>query len=304
VSVKDTVGGLALGTITSGPLTVAAAGAVTVNQTRVAASGPATITTLNGGGLTVTGPQPGGLVSSTSQLNLAGVQGSIALVGGGLVSGNPVTGNGKPIQVGGTVTTVAGLNTAVDQVNSLPAITGSPYEILVGANITLTKTLSFSRPVSLRGTAATTTLSGTATVVNGVVLGATASGSRITSLAFSNFGGTAIQLNSVTNAAISAVTVNGINGATTGIGFGGTSTGTTLRGSQFNSCGNAISIVAATGLTVGGTATGQPNTVRSAAKAGVFASGICTGSSVIKTAFVTTKQPYNVGAARGLTIVN
>jgi hypothetical protein len=98
--------------------------------------------------------------------------------------------------------------------------------------------------------------------------------------------------------------VNGINGATTGIGFGGTSTGTTLRGSQFNSCGNAISIVAATGLTVGGTAAGQPNTVRSAAKAGVFASGVCTGSSVIKTAFVTTKQPYNVGAARGLTIVN
>jgi len=232
------------------------------------------------------------------------VQGTIALVSGGLVSGSPVKGNGKTLQVGGTVTTVAALNSAVSQVNSLPTITGSPYEILVGATIALSQTLSFSRPVSLRGTSTAVALTGSAAVTNGVVIGATATGSRIASLAFSGFGGTAIQLNSVTGAAISGVKVTGINGTTTGVGFGGTSTGTTLRGSQFINCGNAISIVAATGLTVGGTAAGQPNTVTSAAKAGVFASGICTGSSVIKTGFVTTKQPYNVGAARGLSIVN
>jgi len=304
VAVKDTVGTLALGAITSGTLSVAAAGAVTVNQTRVIASGPVTITTQNGGGLTVTGPQPGGLVQSSGQLNLAGVQGQIALVNGGLVAGSPITGNGQAIQVGGTVTTVAALNSAVSQVNSLPTIAGSPYEILVGATIPLSQTLAFSRPVSLRGTSTAVALTGSTAVPNGVVIAATASGSRITSLAFSGFGGTAIQLNSVTGAAVSGVVVNGVNGTTTGIGFAGTSTGTTLRGSQFNSCGNAISIVGATGLTVGGTAAGQPNTVRSAARAGVFASGVCTGSSVIKTAFVTTKQPYNVGAARGLTIVN
>lgn len=304
VTIRDSAGGLNLGNITSGALTVNAAGNLAVNQTRVVASGPATITTTGGGTLTVTGPQTGGLVSSSGVLSLAGVQGAIALVSGGLVQGQSIVGNKLPIQVGGTIATTAELNSAVGQINKLPVIAGSPYELVVGANLTLTQTLSFTRAVSLRGASAAARLTGSAAVTNGLVLGATAGGSRITNLAFAGFAGTAIQMNAVQNAAVSGVTVTGTGGNSIGIGFTGISNGTTVRGNSFTSVGTGASIVSATGLVFGGTGTGQGNTITSAARAGVFASGVCTGSSVVKTRFVTTTQPYNVSGSRGLSIVN
>ena len=56
-------------------------------------------------------------------------------------------------------------------------------------------------------------------------------------------------------------------------------------------------------LTIGGTAAGQPNRINSSARAGVFATGFCTGSSVIKTSFSKTPVPYNIGSSRNLRIV-
>jgi hypothetical protein len=59
----------------------------------------------------------------------------------------------------------------------------------------------------------------------------------------------------------------------------------------------------ATGVTIGGTAAGQPNRIVSSARAGVFATGFCTGSSVIRTSFVNTPVRYNTRGSRNLRIV-
>ena len=90
---------------------------------------------------------------------------------------------------------------------------------------------------------------------------------------------------------------------TAGIYITGASSGTTVRGNAVSQATSGISIVSATGATIGGTGSGQFNSVAFATN-GVFGTGTCTGSSVIKTAFgsnVTTK--YNTSGARGLTIV-
>jgi hypothetical protein len=49
---------------------------------------------------------------------------------------------------------------------------------------------------------------------------------------------------------------------------------------------------------------GQGNVISSAVRQGVFASGFCTGSQVVKNSFPGTATPYNVSASRNLTIVN
>lgn len=90
---------------------------------------------------------------------------------------------------------------------------------------------------------------------------------------------------------------------TAGIYITGVSTGTIVQGNAVSQAANGISINSATGVTVGGAAAGQFNTV-AYATTGVFATGACSGSSVIKTAFganVTTK--YNTAGARGLNVV-
>jgi hypothetical protein len=90
---------------------------------------------------------------------------------------------------------------------------------------------------------------------------------------------------------------------TAGIYITGVSTGTIVQGNAVSQATSGISFVSATGATVGGTGPGQFNSV-AYATTGVFATGTCTGSSVIKTAFgaaVTTK--YNTSGARGLNVV-
>jgi hypothetical protein len=89
---------------------------------------------------------------------------------------------------------------------------------------------------------------------------------------------------------------------TAGIYITGASSGTIVQGNAVSQATNGISIVSATGAKIGGTLTGQFNSV-AYATSGVFATGTCSGTSVVKTAFgpgVTTQ--YNTAGARGLSI--
>ena len=97
--------------------------------------------------------------------------------------------------------------------------------------------------------------------------------------------------------------ITGSSRTTAGITLAGTTTGTIVQGNAISGAPTAIFISAAIGATVGGYGTAEYNSV-SFATNGVFGTGTCTGTSVIKTSFgqsVTTK--YNTSAARGLTIV-
>ena len=97
--------------------------------------------------------------------------------------------------------------------------------------------------------------------------------------------------------------ISGSSRTSSGITVTGVTTGTIVQGNAISGAPSGIFISAATGATIGGTGSGQFNSV-SVASTGVFATGTCTGTSVIKTSFgsqVTTK--YNTGAARGLTVI-
>lgn len=299
----DSTGGLFLGNITSGALVVNAAGDVVMNGTTVVAQGNVTITTQSGG-ITIIGPQPNGLLQSSTQVDLAGVQGAIALVNGGQIVAPTILGNGRNIAVGSTITTTPDLNQAFDAINTLPIIAGSTYEVVIGANLTLSQTLVANRPMAMRSSIGVFTLSAGVGVSNGLIISSTARGSSITSLAFSGFGGTGIFVNNARNVALSGVTVTGTRtGTGTGLQISGASNGTTVRGSTFTNNPFGVKLTAAKGVTFGGTAAGQRNVISGAARAGVFASGVCTGSSVVKTAFSATRVRYSVRGSRGLRIV-
>ena len=307
VTFTDSAGDLSLGTITSGSLSIAAAGPVSINQTTVKAAGNIVITTQSGGGLAVVGPQPGGLLQSATQINLAGVQGPIALVNGGQIVAPTIIGNGQNIAVGGNITSTAELDSAVAAINTLPVVSGSTYEIVIGANLSLDQTLVINRPVAMRGYNGMFTLTAGSGVTNGVVINTNAAGSRITSLAFNGFSGTGIQIQAARNVTISGITVIGTRtGTGTGLEINGVSTGTTVRGSTFTNNPFGIRLTSATGATIGGTLAGQRNTISGAARAGVFASGFCTGSSVIRTVFPRTPATpvqFNIRSSRNLRVV-
>lgn len=97
--------------------------------------------------------------------------------------------------------------------------------------------------------------------------------------------------------------ITGSSRTSAGITLSGTVTNTVVQGNAVSGAPTAIFISAATGATIGGYGTAEFNSV-SFATNGVFGTGTCTGTSVIKTTFgqgVTTK--YNTSAARGLTVV-
>jgi hypothetical protein len=216
--------------------------------------------------------------------------------------GNPILlPPGQGIQVGGAITTPAELNAAISTINSLTPIPGSTYEILVASSMTLTQQLSVSRPVTFRGTSQNIVLSGNSSVTNGLLLDSGASGSTIRDIAFSSFSGDAIRLTSATG-----VTIKGIqaNNSGNGLSITGASTNTVVQGNTFDRNQTGVSLISATGALVGGAATGQGNVISSEVRQGVFASGFCTGSQVVKNTFPGTATPYNVSASRNLTIVN
>ena len=101
----------------------------------------------------------------------------------------------------------------------------------------------------------------------------------------------------------------GFRGAsTTGISASGTSTGTIVKANAFNGYPTAISLVAATGVTVGGLGAGEGNSILNAVTAGIYASGFCNYSFVYKTQFpsgsgaVAASKQYLVSTSRNLTI--
>jgi hypothetical protein len=99
----------------------------------------------------------------------------------------------------------------------------------------------------------------------------------------------------------------GFRGASkTGLALGGASNGTIVKANTFSGYPIGISLAAVTYAIIGGSAVGEGNSVSNAVTAGVYASGFCTGSYVIKTRFPTgvasTKQ-YVVSASRNLRIV-
>jgi hypothetical protein len=260
-----------------------------------------TVTTTNGGSVDV-GPQANGLLQAGGTLDLRAVQGSIGMRNNGRILGNPILlPPGQGIQVGGAITTPAELNAAISTINSLTPIPGSTYEILVASSMTLTQQLSVSRPVTFRGTSQNIVLSGNSSVTNGLLLDSGASGSTIRDIAFSSFSGDAIRLTSATG-----VTIKGIqaNNSGNGLSINGTSTNTVVQGNTFDRNQTGVSLISATGALVGGAATGQGNVISSAVRQGVFASGFCTGSQVVKNTFPGTATPYNVSASRNLTIIN
>lgn len=260
-----------------------------------------TVTTTNGGGVDV-GPQANGLLQAGGTLDLRAVQGSIGIRNNGRIVGNPILlPPGKGIQVGGAITNPADLNAAIATINSLPIIPGSNYEILVAASMTLTQQLSVSRPVTFRGTSQSIVLSGSAGVTNGLLLDSGASGSTIRDIAFSSFSGDAIRLTSVASTSIMGIRVSNSGN---GLAISGASTNTVVQGNTFDRDQTGVSLISATGALVGGAATGQGNVISSAVRQGVFASGFCNGSQVVKNSFPGTATPYNVAASRNLTIIN
>jgi len=280
---------------------IAITSAGTLSVGTVTAAQQMTVTTTNGGGVDV-GPQANGLLQAGGTLDLRAVQGSISIRNNGRIVGNPILlPPGKGIQVGGTITTPAELNSAIATINSLTPISGSTYEILVAASMTLTQQLAVSRPVTFRGTSQSIVLSGTTTVVNGLLLDSGASGSTIRDIAFRSFSGDAIRLNSATG-----ITVKGIqaNNSGNGVSITGASTNTVVQGNTFDRNQTGVSLVSATGALIGGATTGQGNVISNAVRQGVFASGFCTGSQVVKNTFPGTATPYNVSASRNLTIVD
>jgi len=260
-----------------------------------------TVTTTNGGSVDV-GPQANGLFQAGGTLDLRAVQGSIGMRNNGRIIGNPILlPPGKGIQVGGAITTPAELNAAISTINSLSPIPGGTYEILVASSMTLTQQLTVSRPITFRGTSQSIVLSGSSGVTNGLLLDSGASGSVIRDIAFSSFSGDAIRLTSATG-----ITIKGIqaNNSGNGLSINGTSTNTVVQGNTFDRDQTGVSLISATGALVGGAAAGQGNVISSAVRQGVFASGFCTGSQVVKNTFPSTATPYNVAASRNLTIVN
>ena len=283
----------------SNNIAITTAGTLSVGT--VKAAGLMTVTTSNGGSVDV-GPQGSALLQAGSTLDLRGVQGSIGIRNGGRIVGNPtLLPPGKGIQVGGAITNPADLNTAVATINSLPVIPGANYEILVAASMTLTQQLVMSRPVTFRGTSQSIVLSGSPSVVNGLLLDSGASGSLIRDLAFSSFSGDAIRLTSVASTSITGIRVSNSGN---GLAISGTSANTVAQGNTFDRNQTGVSLVSATGALIGGMNAGQGNVISNAVRQGVFASGFCNGSQVVKNSFPGTATPYNVSASRNLTIIN
>jgi hypothetical protein len=283
----------------SNNVAITTAGTLSVGTVR--AAGLMTVTTANGGSVDV-GPQANGLLQAGSTLDLRGVQGSIGIRNGGRIVGNPtLLPAGQGIQVGGAITNPADLNAAVATINSLPIIPGANYEILVAASMTLTQQLTMSRPVTLRGTSQSIVLSGSPSVVNGLVLDSGASGSVIRDLAFSSFSGDAIRL---TSAASTSITGIRVSNSGNGLAITGTSANVVVQGNTFDRNQTGVSLVSATGALIGGMNPGQGNVISNAVRQGVFASGFCNGSQVVKNSFPGTATPYNVSASRNLTIIN
>ena len=256
--------------------TIASTSGGTVFVGTMQSTSTTTIVTTAGGGVSVS-PQPRGLLQAGGTLDLSQVQGQIRIRNGGLIIGNPLVLGGKTVQFA-TVTTPAELVAVVNAVNLLPSVPGSTYEILVGATMTLTQTLTIDRPVTFRGTSSSIVLSGSPSVTNGLVLTSGATGSTVRDIAFSNFTGTAVRAQSLSGLAISGIKV-------------------------LNS-GTGINLTSVTDSLVGGTGAGQGNTLTNCSREGIYATGVCLNTQLVKNSFPGTTTRYDVSSSRGITVIN
>jgi hypothetical protein len=273
---------------TTGPVNTAP-GSVAANQVvitsggtfhvgRVTAATTMLVTTTTPAGGVDVGLRPGSLLQSGGALDLRNVQGPIVIRNGGGIGGNPLLlAPGKTIEFGGAITTVGDLNNVINAVNQLPPTPGVTYDVLIGASMTLTQTLTVTRPMTFRGTSTSIVLSGSPSVTNGLVLAAGSSGSSVRNITFSNFSADAIRATSV-----SGLSITGVKAMNSGTG---------------------IRLSSVTSSTIGGTAAGQGNVFQSCGT-GIFASGISTNTMLVKNTFPGTATPYNVSTSRGITVVN
>jgi hypothetical protein len=259
------------------------------------------VSTTNGGGVDV-GPQANGLLQAGSTIDLRNVQGSIGIRNGGrIVAPTILLPPGKGIQVGGAITDPESLNAAITTVNSLPTIPGSTYEIFVTSSMTLTQQLSVNKPVTFRGASQNVVLSGSAAVTSGLLLNSGASGSTVRDIAFRGFSGDAIRVTSATG--ISIAGIRALNSGN-GLSINGGSTGTVVQGSTFDRNLTGIRLTNVTNALVGGTAAGQGNVISNSSREGIYATGFCTNTKLVKNTFPGTTTKYNVSTSRGITVVN
>jgi hypothetical protein len=267
---------LGRGTVAAQNVAISSGGTVLVGS--VVASGTMTVATTNAGGVSV-GPQAASLLQAGGALDLRSVQGPITISNGGRIIGNPLLlAPGQTIQFVGAITTAADLNSVINAVNQLPAVAGATYDILVGASMTLTQTLTVNRPVTFRGTSSSIVLSGSPSVTNGLVFTSGAAGSTIRDIAFSSFSGNAIRAQSVSGLTVSGVTVR--------------------------NSGTGIHLTNVTSSTIGGGLPGQGNVLSNCSREGIYATGICTNTRLVKNTFPGTGTAYNVSSSRGISVVN
>ena len=76
-----------------------------------------------------------------------------------------------------------------------------------------------------------------------------------------------------------------------------------MQGSTFDRNTTGVVLDSAKGALIGGNAGGESNTISNSVVQGVFATGFCSGSQVIKNRITGTATEYNTAAARGLTII-
>ena len=207
----------------------------------------------------------------------------------------PITLTGTNVTFVGSVAAPIGLQLGAAAAGS--TVSGITFQGFATAGITLTGVQKV-------------TVSGIAVVSSGVGITATGNlaGTRILNSSFTN-NTNGVILDNALNLVFGSIGKNEGNRivSTSKIGSGlivsNAANGTVVQGNTISGYGYGIQLTSATGVTIGGTAAAQRNTVSSAAKAGVFASGFCTNSQVIKTAITTTVTPYNVRTARNLRVV-
>ncbi|MFN5757022.1 MAG: beta strand repeat-containing protein [Planctomycetia bacterium] len=352
----------------TGPLSVSTLSATTPGSlalTNVGNSIPAinqviagsTVTIVTTGNLSI-GPAaiPTALLKSTTQVNLAGVAGSVMLENGGRIDAPSIilgTGDSIVISVGAGDGATA-LGNAIVSANQMPGVP-TTISLAAGSTVSLTEALPpVDSPIVMVGNGSTIQNAGAVAV--GLLLLDGSSGSQISGVTFQGFTSAGLALDGSQNTTISGVTFvgnsaglgaqgnlagtrvigstfqnntvgaalqnatnlvfGGIGAASnviasasrtsTGLLISGTSNGTRVIGNRFSGHAQAIQLTSATGVTVGGRARGEGNTISGAARAGVFASGFCTRSQVIKTVFARTPRtptPFNVRSARGLRVV-
>ena len=142
--------------------------------------------------------------------------------------------------------------------------------------MTLTQTLTVDRPVTFRGTSTSIVLSGSPSVTTGLVLNSGASGSTVRSIAFSTFTGDAVRATSLS--------------------------GLTVTGVKVMNSGTGIRLTSVTKSTIGGSAAGQGNVFQNCS-VGIFATGVCSNTQLVKNTFPGTRTQYNVSSSRGITVV-